>query len=186
MLCSVLYWLVSAAPRQAHVLWCPCFHVVSRKYGWYTPLWGGIAPPLRILSLFGKAQEGGRVYRTELDMLRHQNPIARSREYHQDSLTAPVDRKFLHFKILKSICNVTIELYKIMHLKINSRLESLMTCSENKNEVELKGCGQDNVKQNYFSIKNICGNEKCNAEINARKIITGIRSLRHDNKTSRQ
>ena len=35
---------------------------------------GGIAPPLRMRSKGGKAQKRGRAYRTQLAMLRHQQP----------------------------------------------------------------------------------------------------------------
>ena len=36
-----------------------------------------------------------------------------------------------------------------------------MQCSKNKKEVQLKGCGQDNVKQNYFNRK-IFSLRECN------------------------
>ena len=40
-----------------------------------------------------------------------------------------------------------------MYRKSNSFPELLMSCSEDRKDVQLKGFGQDNVKQSYFSRK---------------------------------
>ena len=60
----------------------PCFHVISRKYRWDTPFVGGggyHGTSTKACFPRGKRPEKGKGYRTELAMLRHQNPIARNR-----------------------------------------------------------------------------------------------------------